>query len=195
MTDRARPLPFLFARSRGIGTGALFLLVSIVSAALASSEMVAVPLAEDRNSLLLTWMSCLPAVVATPLFAPPDHAREVAFPGRPLATLRVGWLATLTAASPLLYVLAQSGSGAEADFAWWYARNHLLLLGGGAVASTWLGPATAWLPGAVFSLATWFVGTKDAAGTPWPWALLQQHPGSVPAAVVTGTLCVAAVVL
>lgn len=118
MTDRARPLPFLFARSRGIGTGALLLLVSIVSAALASSQMVAVPLAEDRNSLLLTWMSCLPAVVATPLFAPPDHAREVAFPGRPLATLRVGWLATLAAASPLLYVLAQSGSGAQADFAW-----------------------------------------------------------------------------
>lgn len=77
----------------------------------------------------------------------------------------------------------------------WFARNHVLLVGLAMVASVVLSVAWAWLPGTIFVLSCWILGTKDSAATPYWWALLNQSPFDVLSLAMAAVLVVVGVVL
>lgn len=193
VTDRPRPLLVSFLATRGWGGQAAFLAASL-AALLARPDVQEVPLAQNRTTFLLVWLSCAPGALAAGFMAPSSE-REASFPGRPVGLLRAMWFVGLALLPSVVHVLGQAAGGIDPWVTWWYFRNHLLFLGIAGVASWMCVPAVAWIPGCGYLLVCWFLGTKDAMATPWWWALPNHLPDEPMAAVVAVGLWVTALAL
>ena len=139
--------------------------------------------------------SSLSGILASVLFSSPDPQREQAFPDRPIRTMRVVW-AVIVLVWPVAWAVLFNGDQPISQrWVLWFARNHVLLVGLAMVASVVLSVAWAWLPGTIFVLSCWILGTKDSAATPYWWALLNQSPFDVLSLAMAAVLVVVGVVL
>lgn len=174
-----------FVRSRGQWGAVGFVVASVVAGVFATGDLVGVPLAFNRASVELVWLSCLPPIVACAVMAPPSAERERGWPQQPVGRWRILWVVFLLC-FPFLPVLATMLARGESP-AWtlWFWRNHLLLAGTGLCLSRWLPPRVLWAPLAGYTLLCWFVGTRDETGRAWPWALVHLQPYDIGPAVFT----------
>ena len=163
-----------FLRSRGLVAVVAYLTVGMVCAHHLGGDLVTVPFAGSRSVDVGLGPSSLSGILASVLFSSPDPQREQAFPDRPIRTMRVVW-AVIVLVWPVAWAVLFNGDQPISQW-WvlWFARNHVLLVGLAMVASVVLSVAWAWLPGTIFVLSCWILGTKDSAATPYWWALLNQ---------------------
>ncbi|AEW84070.1 hypothetical protein TIA2EST36_07450 [Cutibacterium acnes TypeIA2 P.acn31] len=169
-----------FLRSRGLVAVVAYLTVGMVCAHHLGGDLVTVPFAGSRSVDVGLGPSSLSGILASVLFSSPDPQREQAFPDRPIRTMRVVW-AVIVLVWPVAWAVLFNGDQPISQW-WvlWFARNHVLLVGLAMVASVVLSVAWAWLPGTIFVLSCWILGTKDSAATPYWWALLNQSPLAPP---------------
>lgn len=184
-----------FLRSRGLVAVVVYLAVGVVCAHQLGGDLVNVPFAGSRSVDVGLGSSSLSGILASVLFSSPDPQREQAFPDRPIRAMRVVW-AVIVLVWPVAWVVLFNCD--QPDSQWWvlwFARNQALLVGLAMVASVVLSVAWAWLPGTIFVLSCWVIGTKDSAATPYWWALLNQSPLDPLSLAVSAALVVVGMVL
>ncbi len=176
---KARSLATLFLQSRGHWQQVVFILVSLVAAVFAVADLQRIPLDENRNIFQLAWLSCIPAVFAANLLAPPGQL-EKSLPRYPVGIFRVSYAAILALFPVITHVIAQVILGSfDPLYGLWFARNHFLMLGLALLVTKFAPPVFAWIPGSFYLLLCWFLGTKDIVGNPWWWALPNYYPNSI----------------
>lgn len=181
-------LVWLFVWSRGPWQQVAYLVISFIVGLFAVAELQGVPLSEDRTVIRLVWLSCVPGVIAAGLLAPCGTAEEV-LPRRPVGVIRLGWVLGVTVLPILLQILGQGLSGElDPTTTLWFSRNHLFMLGMSLIASRYLIAAASWVPGCVYLLLCWFLGTSDNAGTPWWWAFPHYLPDLVAPWIFAGVV-------
>ena len=184
-----------FLRSRGLVAVVAYLTVGMVCAHHLGGDLVTVPFAGSWSVDVGLGPSSLSGILASVLFSSPDPQREQAFPDRPIRTMRVVW-AVIVLVWPVAWAVLFNGDQPISQrWVLWFARNHVLLVGLAMVASVVLSVAWAWLPGTIFVLSCWILGTKDSAATPYWWALLNQSPFDVLSLAMAAVLVVVGVVL
>ncbi len=176
-----------FLRSRGLVAHGVFLAATVVAALWGGVELDGVPLSTTRAAVRLVWLACVPGVLVAGFAAPPGDLEDRA-PRRPMGWWRLTWFAGLLAV-PTAIVLALRPEGVAVE-GLWFVRNHALMVSLSLLSAQVLRPAAAWLPGTCYLLLCWFLGTHDAEGTPWWWAL----PAHLPYAPVAGAITVATTV-
>lgn len=198
MRSSPRPLPVLFALSRGgavpvaavVGTGVL--VVGWVPVGLRE-----VPLVDGVALVTLGIAAVLPALCCLALLVPPGRGVEASLPTGRLVALRASWAVLLAVAVLGTGTVTAAVRGLDPDSVLLVLRSGLVGLGAVTLSAVLLRPAAAWVPLALFAMVSWLSGSRDLAGTARWWALLSHPPASVPAAVValalwlTGTVAYA----
>lgn len=179
---------WLFVRSRGPWQQMVYVVASFIAGLFAVVQLQGVPLAEDRTVIRLVWLSCVPGMLAAGLLSPCGTVEEV-LPRRPVGAIRLGWVLGV-ALLPILFQVLGQGLLGRSDLIQtsWFSRNHLFMLGVSLVASRYLIAAAAWVPGCLYLLLCWFLGTSDNAGTPRWWALPHYLPDLVVPWILTGAV-------
>ncbi|MDO4413316.1 hypothetical protein [Cutibacterium sp.] len=184
-----------FLRSRGLAVVLIYLIAGVVCAYHSGGDLVGVPISEGRSVDVGLGTSSVCGLIAAVLFSSPDPQRERAFPDVPIRAMRVVW-AVIVLVWPVTWVVLFNLD--QPDSQWWvlwFIRNHVLLAGMAMVASVLLSVAWAWLPGTIFVLLCWVIGTKDSAATPYWWALLDQSPFDPLSVAVTTIVVVVGLIL
>ncbi len=154
----------------------IYLIVGVVCSYQLGGDLVAIPISEGRSVDVGLGTSCVCGLMAAVLFSSPDPQRERAFPDVPIRVMRVSWAGIVLVWPALWVVLFQHGSPESLWWMLWFVRNHVLVTGLAMVCSVVVSVAWAWLPGSIFVLLCWIIGTKDAEATPYWWALLDHSP-------------------
>ncbi|MDR1441226.1 MAG: hypothetical protein LBJ02_02375 [Bifidobacteriaceae bacterium] len=165
-----------FLASRGWVAQGAFVLVTLVVAVLAVPELHGVPFSQDRSVFRLVWLSCVPGALASGFLAPPGEI-ECSFPVRPLGLVRFRWVVSLALFPVAVHAAAQVMLGGFQPWvSAWFLRNHLLMLSISLIAGSVAWPSVAWAPSCVYVLVCWFLGTRDAFGGAWWWAVPNHLP-------------------
>ncbi|MEA5646540.1 MAG: hypothetical protein R5N60_03655 [Cutibacterium granulosum] len=138
--------------------------------------------------------SCIPGIIAAQCVQPASRDRELCWPHRTTGRLRLAlalWLVLLPVACRVITSL----HGSSWLVTMLYCRNVLLLTAVSLLSAQVLPGSAAWAPSTIYSLACWFLGTMDLAGTAEPWALVNMPYWHRPTLVLTALLTVAALVL
>lgn len=185
-------LALLFVRGRGIASIFAFGAAVVVAAWWGSPSLSVVPLDNSRRVLDIAWASCLPAIVAVPAMASPNAILERCYPMVPIARLRVGWFIILAVSAPGAALFAAAMTGNPLWTVAWFARNHIMMLSIGGLATVVVPSVTAWAIPTIYVLSCWFLGTTNDTAAPAVWAL-PNHPPSISwILVLTGLLAAGA---
>ena len=184
---------FLFTRTRPLIAIALHLVACVFTAGAAKDFLLGASL-RDAAVAQAIMASCIPGIIAAQCVQPASRDRELCWPHRTTGRLRLAlalWLVLLPVACRVIASL----HGSSWLVTMLYCRNVLLLTAVSLLSAQVLPGSAAWAPSTIYSLACWFLGTMDLAGTAEPWALVNMPYWHRPTLVLTALLTVAALVL
>ncbi|MDQ1293618.1 MAG: hypothetical protein QG608_1499 [Actinomycetota bacterium] len=181
----------LFARSRGARNLLLIVALGIVLGAVAPRGWVELPLRQQVVVVLQPLVCGLFGIMLGVLTQAPGSGMEPRRSGR-LAVARATWLLLVILLLELLLVATLYGGSGEGVVV---SLRAIAVTGGlTLLVARYLPPVVSWAPAFGFLMVSALYGTRDAFATPKPWALLQQYPDDVPAAVVAIVLVTAGAV-
>lgn len=171
---------WLYARSRNVYAVLAILLCTAILGALASPELVNVPVRNTATTLIYPLLATVPGLALGASLASPCRELEKVSPISS-TTLRATWISAIAAVSAAVVFLSLGGGFGLSEVV---LRNHLLALGLTAAAAIVLPPVAAWLPVGALVAANGIYGTIDMVATAKWWAVL-QHPEDSPGALIT----------